>query len=218
MLIELLYVNNKSEISKELFNNILILLPENEQIKILKYKLWRDRQARTLGRFLIMDLLKNKNVFDKNISDLSYNNYGKPFFEGINFYFNISHSGDYVVCAFCASESVGVDIEEMKEVNFEDFDSILTIEEKRYIYLSKNKKELFYNIWCAKEAALKADGRGLSIPLNEIDLNHGKVFVKGNIYYTKKIEINKEYEFIVACSNEINEVVVNEFDLEKYLA
>ncbi len=216
-MIELLYFNNKNKFQDEEFDRILFLLPEQERVKILKYKQWKDRQARAIGRFLVMDLLRRKNISGKKIENLSYTEYGKPFFEGVDFNFNISHSGDYVVCAYGTNVKVGVDIEEMKDINFEDFDSILTSEEKYSLYISKNKKALFYKIWCTKEAALKADGRGLSVPLNQINLIQEKVTINNVIYHTQKININPAYELIVASSNKDYDVSVHEFNLQNYL-
>ena len=47
---------------------------------------------------------------------LEYNEHGKPYIVGSDIRFNISHSGDYVACAF-GSEEVGVDVQQNKEMS-----------------------------------------------------------------------------------------------------
>lgn len=59
---------------------------------------------------------------------ITYNKYGKPYLK--NFYFNISHSGRWVVLA-CANEDVGIDIEKIQEEIV--VESFFSEEERRYI-------------------------------------------------------------------------------------
>ncbi len=54
-----------------------------------------------------------------NIKDLklSYNPYGKPFFQNVDFHFNISHCKNVIAIAL-SSQEVGIDVERIKDVNF----------------------------------------------------------------------------------------------------
>ena len=68
---------------------------------------------------------------------------GKPYIEGNPFYFSLSHSGDYAVCAISDSP-VGVDVEKEKELS-----------EKIKNRFAKNILE-----WTKKEAKGKLTGEG----------------------------------------------------------
>ncbi len=80
-------------------------------------------------------------------------------------YFNISHCKDAVAVAFYDAE-VGIDIERMRKVNHQSFGRVFTAEELNYI---GNSDERFFELWTRKEALIKADGGGFSLPVNEID-------------------------------------------------
>lgn len=88
------------------------------------------------------------------------NEFGKPYIKDRNdFYYNLSHSGDYVVLAFGNTE-VGIDIQRHDENT--DIQTVaqscFTRDEREYVGESK---ERFYEIWTGKESYLKCVGKGL---------------------------------------------------------
>ena len=88
--------------------------------------------------------------------------------------FNLSHSGDYCLCAFALSRQVGVDIE-MVRSNVECLQLAERFFARReYEDLRKAAEEvrraLFYRYWTCKEAYLKARGLGLSSGLDRIEV------------------------------------------------
>ena len=93
---------------------------------------------------------------------------GKPYVEGLSgVFFNISHSGNYVVCAV-ADREVGVDIERRGTVRlavarrFFHPDELADLER-----LSGKERDIrFFDYWSAKEAFLKYVGTGLARPLS----------------------------------------------------
>lgn len=58
-----------------------------------------------------------------------YSEKGKPYVKGLPVYFNISHSGDYAVCAVSDCE-IGIDIEKIKPVNMRAAEKFATDDEK----------------------------------------------------------------------------------------
>ena len=96
--------------------------------------------------------------------------------------FNISHSGDWVVCAIsdCA---VGIDIEVVKEkeVSASLVRKVLTEKERAYIrmVMDGDEAELFYQFWTMKEAYCKCVGGGLRIGLDkvEVDFSREKIYL-----------------------------------------
>lgn len=96
--------------------------------------------------------------------------YGKPFLpRHPDFHFNISHAGQWIVCAF-SSDRIGVDIEHCKQISMEIADRFFTPSEyKGIMKLPPHEQQLaFYKIWTQKESYIKAIGKGLTIPLNSI--------------------------------------------------
>lgn len=89
----------------------------------------------------------------------------KPFIDnpGRRLYHNISHSGDYILFAFSYCTEPGIDVEEITDKN--DIDSICRVfhPTERDILTGSGDHKLFYRYWTAKEAYVKAVGRGLGI-------------------------------------------------------
>jgi len=91
-----------------------------------------------------------------------------------NLWFNVAHSGDAVLLGFAADREIGVDVEGMQ--NGMDFaglaqSSFSPTERDAVLALAPEKRaSLFYEYWTCKEACIKADGRGLSIPLGQFSI------------------------------------------------
>ena len=79
---------------------------------------------------------------------LSYNEYGKPFIEGV--YFSISHSRDLVAIAI-SSRTVGIDLEYMIERDYEKIS-------RRIFQDIIVDRDTFYKAWTAREAVVKCEG------------------------------------------------------------
>lgn len=114
-----------------------------------------------LARAMIRKKLGVKNE-DINFGQTAY---GKPFLAGReNLHFNVSHSGDIVICALTDTE-VGCDCEFISADNkIEDIEIVYTDNEYKAIQsLHGGGKILFcHQIWALKESYLKCAGIGLS--------------------------------------------------------
>ncbi len=96
--------------------------------------------------------------------------YGKPYAVGLDVYFNISHSGDYAVCAVSDKE-IGIDIEKIREINPKTFERFAS--EKETGYISSHKNGLF-EIWTLKEAYFKCIGTGLGTDIKNVSFDVAK--------------------------------------------
>src|SRR3990167_8930746 len=91
--------------------------------------------------------------------------HGKPFVLGCpEFFFNIAHSKDFIVLAF-SRHSIGVDLELIRPVNeialasrFFDPGELALLK----ALPQEEREQRFFQLWTAKKAALKADGRGIA--------------------------------------------------------
>lgn len=94
--------------------------------------------------------------------DERYSSLAEPFF------FSLSHSGDYVLCA-AARQEIGADIQRCKEADIDKI-SRRFFKGKELAALAAaseaEKSKLFYRIWTRKEAYGKLTGGGLAEALN----------------------------------------------------
>lgn len=116
---------------------------------------------------------------------------GKPYAKGLPVYFNISHSGDYAVCAVSDCE-IGIDIEKIKPVNMRTAEKFATDGEKEYIYSCKNG---FFEIWTLKEAYFKCIGTGLGKEIKNVcfEVSQNGIVCSESGYECLFYEIDKNY-------------------------
>ena len=197
--IQVLYSYLNKEIHNILLERCLPKFSKAFQQKIKGYYQWTDAQASLLGRLL---LFKGAEIYNKQYTeaDIDYNNYQKPFFKDQELKFNISHSGELVVCVLSNTLDLGVDVEMIKAIDLESFRSQMTPTEWKKVVVASNKLEAFYDYWTAKEAVIKAHGVGLSLPLKSFEILEAKANVAGTLYYTKEIFLNQKYKTYIATS------------------
>jgi 4'-phosphopantetheinyl transferase len=164
------------DLIKDNEDDYLSFLTKEELEKALRFKV-KDDYYRYLGSVY----LKKKYT---GTSELKISKYGKPYKDDI--YFNVSHSGKYVIMGLSDDKEIGVDIEEIKEIDKKMYDYVLSDEERRECQSLKD----FFEFWTLKEALAKCVGLGLGIHLkNLISLpKQGKKEYLGNTYYTKVLE------------------------------
>ena len=99
---------------------------------------------------------------------------GKPYIEGNEIYFSLSHSGKKGVIALYESP-VGVDLEYLGERDFPAVLSRFTERERQEILT----KEDFIRNWTAKEAFIKMHGYTLASSLKLLEYYGGCIYFKG---------------------------------------
>lgn len=163
-------------------------------------------------RSILAEVLLKKALTDLYIVsnfEYGYNDYGKPYLkDNKNIYFNISHSGEYVICVLSKDE-VGCDIQEIKEVNIEGISKYFTDKEYFSIKNSSNPKELFYRYWTIKESYMKLIGKELFINLKEFEVptDDGIIINNNNPYYFKEIDFEGYVCFVCLINN--NDLIIN---------
>jgi 4'-phosphopantetheinyl transferase len=150
------------------FRSLLDLIPTTYHEPIGKYRRWQDAHAALLGKILLRTALE-KAGHSSDLSRLQYTEWKKPFLPA-GPQFNISHSGNRVVCILGTSARIGIDIEVLKPFSFDGFEQQFIPAEWAAILGAPSPMAAFFHFWTAKESLIKADGRGLGIPLQELDL------------------------------------------------
>ena len=209
-MVKIYFISNEFPLPNVDFLNYLNSFPLDIKSKILRFSRWQDAQASLLGKVLLKKGLDDFNL-DSNLSKLKYTNYGRPYIEGA-LDFNIAHSGNYVVCAFSTIGRIGVDIEEVKEVSVGEFKNQFLEEEWNAIINSENIHHSFYAYWTAKEAIIKADGKGLSIPLKNILLKDGKSLLGKAPWHYRAVALADNYIMHIASDYQL--LNINSIGLE----
>lgn len=179
-------------------SNLLTNLPKDLLIKNKSYKNWKDRELNLQGKLLLIEGLKLYDIDLKCLEKLKYNKYGKPYLD-LDLDFNISHSGEYVICVLAKGLRLGVDIEKIEGFDLDSITGVFTKNELFHINSYEKKEKIFYDYWTKKESIVKAIGGGLSIALEDIEIYKKKqLSYDNNTWYIQKIQIDNLYSCHIA--------------------
>lgn len=143
---------------------------------------------RLLGEALVRFALKKYWNLTSEDYRIDRGEKGKPFIVGVeNVFFNISHSGDYVVCAVSDRE-IGIDIEKRAKARMEVAKRFFHERELNYLagLRQEHQDRSFFDYWAVKESFLKYIGTGLTRPLNTFVVDFG---LEGIILYEERREL-----------------------------
>ena len=189
---------DKSRLS-HLLEHGKVWLPPSFLNKAYDYKLEPDACRYLLGKMLLIKGMRRLADIHWSIDQLEFDQYKKPYCKGdINF--NITHSGNYVLCAFSKACSLGIDIEQVQELVFDQFHGCFTPAEWASILHTNNQLAQFYRYWTKKEAVMKADGRGMHIPLQSFEVLADEASVDTNKWYLQELYIHDSYSAHIATS------------------
>lgn len=168
--IELRIVNIAS-ISNDEFEMYLKTVSLSRLVNISRYKKKADKLRSVMSEILIRRAYYE--YTSKELTkEIKFNEYGKPYIDDSEFFFNISHSGDYVLIAYGDSE-VGVDIQKCVDIPKLMQSLIFLPDELTYINSlpSNSRKEPLVQLWTMKESYLKYLGTGLTKEMNTFIIN-----------------------------------------------
>lgn len=183
---------NSYPLDKIIFNRYLAQTPIAIQQQIKAYRRWEDAQAMLLGRMLLKKALGHFN-FPKNVlAQIQYSTQGRPFIEE-TIDFNLSHSGEFVVCAISKGTRLGIDIELIRPMDLSEYQSAFRVIEWNKIHQNSDPILAFYQSWTIKEAAIKAHGEGLGISLDQVAIHPNKVILEQKAWHYHSINPDDRY-------------------------
>lgn len=167
-MINLYAVHIQDNLCTKVTTSFMHLLSEERIEKVKKYRMQDDQVRGILGEVLLKYILWEHYGTQYQKVFYQYNKYGKPSLadqEGI--YFNISHSGNWVLCGVSVVP-IGVDVEGGDLEVMSIAKRFFTREEYAYIQSQKpsDQKDIFYKLWTLKESYVKCIGKGLQIPID----------------------------------------------------
>jgi len=162
-------------------------LSADERERASRFRFARDRNRFIGARGLLREILALYLNASPGRLSFGYGAHGKPFLAGEHstLRFNVSHSFDTMLLALAHVREVGVDVEGVRNnaVATEEMigEMVLSEPEKQALarFRGEDRRTTFLRFWTLKEAFIKADGRGVSLPLERIDVSapEGRVAV-----------------------------------------
>jgi 4'-phosphopantetheinyl transferase len=205
---DLVYIENKFPLSSGFIKKAEGLVGNKEKDRASRFRRWQDKQANLLGKGLLAHLLEKHKNSRQLLKNLDYTEFNRPYIPQSQFDFNISHSGELVVCAWSDTHVIGVDIELIQPVEVEDFSYILNTVDRHRINNSIDRYSTFFKIWSAKEAMLKADGCGLIDKLDQLEIHGETGFLKKTKYHLRELQIDSLYSSFIASVNPIETISI----------
>lgn len=153
----------------------LPLLQTAERVRVAKFHYARDRKAYICCRGILRSLLGEYLKSSPYDIEFHYTEYGKPHLVQVDdFHFNLSHTQDYALIAFCRDGPIGVDAEPINddidtETLVHRFFSPVEISSISTMPPAE-RPDAFFRLWTRKEALIKAHGAGLSLPLAQFGI------------------------------------------------
>lgn len=176
-------------------------LSDARKEKILRYKMEHSRKQGLAAGLLLKYVLGSRGL---SVEDISYGQNGKPQIQEL--YFNLSHSKDIVICAV-SDKNVGCDVEAIATVKEGIAERFFTENENNYLksFKAEEKVSEFFRLWTIKESYMKLTGEGMSLPLQDFDVNMSnpvKIYRNSELCpcYVKEYEA-EEYK-IAVCAEE----------------
>ena len=156
---------------------------------------------------LAAELLLKKGLYNAGIKEytIRYGQFGKPYIEDKDIYFNLSHSEEMVMCTV-SSAPVGCDVERVADIDLDIAKRFFYTSEYEMIAAAKDavgRRDLFFRLWTLKESFMKATGLGMELALDSfrVIIDGEKInveqFVDRNNYYFREYDLKNGYKYAV---------------------
>lgn len=140
----------------------------DEQKRARRFHFVRDQRRFVAGRGILRSILNRYTGLDSSQIQFSYGPNGKPALVAApgaqRICFNLSHSDRLALYAVALNTEVGIDVERIQPGLADVIESFFTSGEAASLRALPREAQptAFFNCWTAKEAYLKAHGRGIA--------------------------------------------------------
>ena len=208
------------------------LYPERKS-RVLAFRRKEPAYTSIVAGLMLQTLVEEKLGIAPQVLVLEKNENGKPWIKDHpEFYFNISHAGDYVVLAY-GDVPLGIDIEQIRAQNMHVAKRCYTEAEYAYVTGADSEEnqvsdipeenhevkigtdmtmpipsmdinDRFFYLWTMKESYLKLTGDGISVPLNSFEIDPVQKTVVGTSY--RYFMLRMDDYWIAVCTGEECEI------------
>jgi 4'-phosphopantetheinyl transferase len=153
-----------------IFEKLKTMVSEEKRKRISRFKFASDAYRTLLADIVLRYELCAKLQMRNDELRFVTNPFGKPFLDNVpSLMFNLSHSGDWVVCAL-DREPVGIDIEQIRPIDLDIAERYFSELEYQDLMSEKDRIKYFYDLWSLKESYVKMIGTGLSASLDSFSI------------------------------------------------
>lgn len=182
-------------------------LPPALRAEAQRFDRWQDRARSVFGKILLRKGLEAMGMDGAIIESLTRSGYRRPSISGAPD-FNISHSGNCVICAISREARIGVDVEKVRPIDQGAVANTMSRDQRRIICESGDPLKMFFRLWTIKESVIKADGRGVYHALEKLEVTGGAVGLDAGTWYIKELDWGNEYCACLASDKKEMEVEV----------
>ncbi len=201
-------VNIRDIVRYEQISDLCTAVSEERQARIAQYHYDKDKIRCLAAELLLRYALAKQFGMDHNTAVFQYTENGKPLLKDCDVHFNLSHSGDWIVCAV-GKVNIGIDVEEMRETAYKDI--YCSFAQSEIDWLNSMEPDAradgFYQVWTLKESYVKYCGIGLMRPLSDfsvdvhpdgsVNLNRALSGFSNVRFYSRKLD---EMHWYALCS------------------
>lgn len=194
----MLYINDEIEKTKlSDFECLIENISSQRKEKVSQLHFFKDKRLSLLAYSLLQEGLK----YEYSITTppvFIFNEFGKPFLKDFpDIFFNLSHCSSGVVCVI-GKEPIGIDIEEIKTIDWQLAEYVCNEDEIDEITKSHDPSLSFTVIWTKKESLCKCQGKG--IPTKE---NLKKLSQNYHKFHFETI-VNSQKNYVVSVCRKKN--------------
>ncbi len=168
----------KLDLSADEITELTKILAKDEQVKANRFRFPKHQRRYIAARGILRKLIGYYLNINSDSIQFEYNSRGKPkiadFLNKINLQFNVSHSEELALYGITCDRRIGIDIEYLR-----DMDDAAKIAQRFFSPTESaliaglhgdEQKRVFFQLWTAKEAYLKAIGVGLAGGLDKVEI------------------------------------------------
>lgn len=157
------------------------LMNDEERVRHLRFHFERDRNQFALTRALVRTVLSRYAPIAPADWQFAKASHGRPYIcnpqpPALNF--NLSHTKGLVVLAISAPMTMGVDVENcvQRAAPLEVAEGYFSKPEVASLFAlpASEQQERFFHYWTLKESFIKAEGQGLSLPLDQFSMQFAR--------------------------------------------
>lgn len=176
------------DLSKAEYEKWYSLMSVDKKQRVDRFRFLDDKKRTVTGEMLARKAIAEWCHVSEEEVQFGLSEYGKPFVIGLDMEFNISHSGDMVVCAV-DDKPIGIDVEQIRPIDMKVAKYICKGKELIYIWgydpseddfiMTSNSEILtrFFEVWTRKEAFGKCIGIGAVNVKNIMDTGNAVKYI-----------------------------------------
>jgi 4'-phosphopantetheinyl transferase len=169
---------------------LLIRLPPSWRWRIKRQRRPGNRQRSLWGNLLIQQALTEARI---PLNQFRRETSGRPTLKGPEpFYVSVSHTANCAVCVLSPGP-VGVDVEQLRPVPIRALPLFLTATEQADLLAKSPNSPGLLHAWVQKEAVVKADGRGLQIPLTAVRVAARQAQLESQHWFLEEVVLHPAY-------------------------